>query len=422
MPRRKTFSHQDEYQSDTLKRRRKFSWVKSGLMKRKGKKTEGGGGSQGDLQQSRVSQMSFDQGPSSDLLPPYPVDPMRKSVSLELLPSAPEAEESPARVCEAHESVSSEGKEQFQGYLRVQRKGADSMWVRYWCVLEDKVISCYISRRDFTLALSIPLKGSRITEATLECKRDHSFKVWHIESGQCLFFAAENGDELLKWFNHITKGAEHTIPDNVSVGSNSGPFVGFFYVPDNKQVVDHTNSSSRLNELAVNVADDQTQPAIMVHAPSPASVFYRGKLKKLAHTGKWKDRYCIIKNGHLNIYHSATERSPITSIALQGCSLELSSVPVGSEHQFLFKLNPQGGSKSHTFAAPNETEMFAWVSALRDSSQEKPASPELKSQGSTENGTGSGGSSNSSPALSVSCIHCYHDTITTVQIYSVCTA
>ena len=418
MPRRKTFSHQDEYQSDTLKRRRKFSWVKSGLMKRKSKKVEGGGGSQGDLQQSRVSQMSFDiQGPSSDLLPPYPVDPMRKSVSLELLPSAPEAEESPARVCEAHESVSSEGKEQFQGYLRVQRKGADSMWVRYWCVLEDKVISCYISRRDFTLALSIPLKGSRINEATLECKRDHSFKVWHIESGQCLFFAAENGDELLKWFNHVTQGAEHTIPDNVSVDSNSGPFVGFFYVPDDKQVVDHTNSASRLNELAVNVADDQTQPAIMVQAPSPASVFYRGKLKKQAHTGKWKDRYCVIKSGHLNIYHSASEKSPITSIALQGCSLELLSVPVGSEHQFLFKLNPQGGSKSHTFAAPNETEMFAWVSALRDSSQEKPASPELKTQVSTENGTGSGGSSNSSPALSVSCIHCYNDTITTVDLW-----
>lgn len=410
MPRRKTFSHQDEYQSDTLKRRRKFSWVKSGLIKRKSKKTEEAGGSQGDLKQStRVSQMSFDiQGPSSDILSPYPVDPMRKSVSLELLPSAPETAESPARVCEAHESVNSEGKEQFQGYLRVQRKGADGMWVRYWCVLEDKVISCYISRRDFTLALSIPLKGSRITEATLECKRDHSFKVWHIESGQCLFFAAENGEELHKWFNHVTQGAEHTIPDNVSVGSNSGPFVGFFYIPDDiKQIADHSNSASRLNELAVNVADDQTQPAITVQAPSPSSVFYRGKLKKQAHTGKWKDRYCIVKSGHLNIFHSASEKNPITSIALHGCSLELLSVPVGSEHQFLFKLNPQEGSKSHTFAAPNETEMFAWVSALRDSSQEKPASPELKTQVSAENGSGSGGSSNSSPALSVSyCIRC----------------
>ena len=404
MPRRKTFSHQDEYQSDTLKRRRKFSWVKSGLIRRKGKKSSVAGGSQGDLEQNRVSQMSFDvQGPSSDMLPQYPPDPMRKSMSLELLPSAPEEpEESSTRVCEAHESVTSEGKQQFQGYLRVQRKGADSVWVRYWCVLEDQIISCYISRRDFTLALSIPLKGSRITEATLECKRDNSFKVWHIESGQCLFFAAENGGELQKWFSHVTHGAEHTIPDNVSVGSNSGPFVGFFYVPDDKQIVDHSNSVSRLNELAVNVDNQAPQPAITVQAPSPASVFYRGELKKLAHTGKWKDRYCVIKNGHLNIFHSSSEKSPITSIALQGCSLELSSIPPGCEHQFLFKLNPQGDSKSHTFAAPNETEMFAWVSALRDSSQEKPLPPELKTQSSAENGTGSGGSSNSSPALSVS--------------------
>ena len=401
MPRRKTFSHQDEYQSDTLKRRRKFSWVKSGLMRKKGKKSQG---SQGDLEQSRLSQMSFDvqAGSNPDMLPQYPPDPMRKSVSLEILPSAPEGEEEvPGRVTESHESINSEGKERFQGYLRVQRKGADNMWVLYWCLLEDKIISCYISRKDVTLALSIPLKGSRITEATLESKRDHSFKVWHIESGQCLFFAAENATELQKWFDHVTHGAEHTIPDNVSVGSNSGPFVGFFYIPGDKKMSDHSTSASRLNELTVEF-DKDSGPAITVQCPTPSGVFYRGELKKLASTGKWKDRYCLVKSGSLNIYHNTTEKTPITSIGLQGCSLELISIPSSSEHQFIFKLNPTGGSKSHTFAAPNETEMFAWVSALRDSAHERPVPPELKSQVSTENGTGSGGSSNSSPALSVS--------------------
>lgn len=397
MPRRKTYSHQDEYQSETLKRRRKFSWVKSNLLRRKEKKANSG------QEQSRLSQMSVDvQGPSPVMLPQYPPDPMRKSVSLELLPSAPEVEESPGRIMEAHECVTPEGKEQFQGYLRVQRKGADGMWVRYWCVLEEKIISCYISRRDFTLALSIPLKGSRITESALECKREHSFKVWHIESGQCLFFAAENGNELQKWLSHVTHGAEHTIPDNVSVGSNSGPFVGFFYIPDDKQVADHSNSTSRLNAVSVGGEGIGDQPAIMVQSPSPKSVFYRGELKKQAHTGKWKNRYCIIRDGSLHIYHTSSEKSPITSISLRGCSLELISVPANSEHLYLFKLNPESSQKSHTFAAPNETEMYAWVSALRDSSIERPAPPELKTQISLENGTGSGGSSNSSPALSVS--------------------
>ena len=405
MPRRKTFSHQDEYQSDTLKRRRKFSWVKSGLMRRKGKKAPG---SQGDLEQNRLSQMSFDvQGPTPDMLPQYPPDPMRKSVSLELLPSPPEGEELQNRTAESHESITDEGKERFQGYLRVQRKGADNVWVLYWCVLEEKTISCYISRKDCTLALSIPLKGSRITETTLESKREHSFKVWHIESGQCLFFAAENSAELQKWFNHVTHGAEHTIPDNVSVGSNSGPFVGFFYIPNDKKMADHSNSASHLNELAVGGSHEgQPGPAITVQCPTPtSSVFYRGELKKLAHTGKWKDRYCVIRTGSLNIFHHSTEKSPITSIALRGCSLELISVPTDSEHHFIFKLNPMGGSKSHTFAAPNETEMFAWVSALRDSAHEHQSVPELKSQVSAENGTGSGGSSTSSPALSVSTLY-----------------
>ena len=403
MPRRKTFSHQDEYQSDTLKRRRKFSWVKSNLMRRKGKKSSQG---QEGAEQNRLSQMSFDiQGPTPDMLPPYTPDPMRKSMSLELLPSAPEVDETSGGATEAHTSVTSEGKEQFQGYLRVQRKGADSMWVRYWCLLEEKLMSCYISRRDFTLALSIPLKGSRINEAALECKREHSFKVWHIESGQCLFFAAENANELKKWFDHVTQGAEHTIPDNISVGSSSAPFVGFFYIPDDKKMADHSNSASHLNELAVRVDD---RPAITVQCPSPSSVFYRGALKKQAHTGKWKDRFCIIRTGSLCLFHNTSEKNPIASIALHGCSLELISVPPGSEHQYIFKLNPGaegGSSKSHTFAAPNETEMFAWVSALRDSSHEKApaANRELKTQVSAEqNGTGSGGSSTGSPSLSVS--------------------
>ena len=65
-----------------------------------------------------------------DMLPSYAPDPMRKSVSLELLPSAPEEEETPGVETESHESTDSAGKQQFQG---LEQKGADSMWVRYWC-------------------------------------------------------------------------------------------------------------------------------------------------------------------------------------------------------------------------------------------------------------------------------------------------
>lgn len=133
-----------------------------------------------DLSSHRFSNMSF-------AVPESPVyDSMRRSVSLELLLPA-EGEEktglnatgavSSQDVSQAHRSTTPEGVEQFVGYLRVQRKGADSMWVRYWCVFEDLIISCFISQRDLTLTLSIHLRGSRISEALMECKREHTFKV-----------------------------------------------------------------------------------------------------------------------------------------------------------------------------------------------------------------------------------------------------
>ncbi len=164
-----------DYESDTLKRKKKFSW----FAKRKSEQRTSTA-SASDLSRHRMSNMSFD-------IPESPVyDPLRRSVSLELLSPTGEEEKGDVRtsaavssqdVSQAHRSTTPEGLERFQGYLRVQRKGADSMWVRYWCIYEDLAISCFISQRDLTLTLSIHLKGSRICEALLECKREHTFKV-----------------------------------------------------------------------------------------------------------------------------------------------------------------------------------------------------------------------------------------------------
>ncbi len=169
-----------EYQSDTLKRRKKFSWMKANFMKRKSADKRSATISSTDLSSYRFSNMSFDVPES----PMY--DPMRRSVSLELL-SAAEGEQkgsvgasgavSSQDISQAHRSTTPEGLERFQGYLRVQRRGADSMWVRYWCIFEELALSCFISQRDLTLTLSIHLRGSRIAEALMECKREHTFKV-----------------------------------------------------------------------------------------------------------------------------------------------------------------------------------------------------------------------------------------------------
>lgn len=111
-PRRKTFSAgsvPDEFSSDTLKRRRKFSWVKSNFMRRKSEKKTMSG-SQTDLKLLG----SDSSGNSESVNIPCSLDPLRKSVSLELLPTITGSDES-------FLSIKPEGNtsaDHFQGYLR----------------------------------------------------------------------------------------------------------------------------------------------------------------------------------------------------------------------------------------------------------------------------------------------------------------
>lgn len=111
-PRRKTFSAgsvPEEFSSDTLKRRSKFSWVKSNFMRRKNEKKILSG-SQTDLHSNRSSTSIFSS--SSDAVNVQGPDPLRKSVSLELLPTTTDSDES--SLLEGNMDD-----ENFQGYLRL---------------------------------------------------------------------------------------------------------------------------------------------------------------------------------------------------------------------------------------------------------------------------------------------------------------
>lgn len=108
-PRRKTFSAgtvPEEFSSDTLKRRSKFSWVKSNFMRRKGEKKILSG-SQSDL---NTNQSSSNCSSTPDVINLHVPDPLRKSVSLELLPTTADTDES------SQTQGFHEGK--FKGYLR----------------------------------------------------------------------------------------------------------------------------------------------------------------------------------------------------------------------------------------------------------------------------------------------------------------
>ena len=240
----------------------------------------------------------------------------------------------------------------------MQRKGADNVWVRYWCVLENSGISCYISQRDLTLTLSIQLQGARVSDSELECQRKHSFKILHVDSGQCLYFAADNNDEFLQWFSEITKKGHQ-----VSADDHFGPS---YVIPSDPELLKRLSVVSEGGSS--NVSDGSSTSLPQPCTNSSNTVFYRGMLLKSSHTGKWKQRYCVATDGCMSIFHSSTEKLPITSIPLHGISLELISTSRNSRNEFQFKLNPIGAGKCHTFAAPSETEMYAWISGLRDAS------------------------------------------------------
>lgn len=379
LPRRKTYSNdgKEEYATDTLKRRRRFTLGK--FSKKKDKK---------------IIASTPELKPRPPVVTPMNFVPDRRSVSCEELPGAVETSVSGVSRVESHLTTGPNGALMFQGYLSVHRHLANTNFIRYWCIFDGTTVNCYINQTDLTLTMSVTLPGSQISEATSrESGRSHCFKVWHMETGQCIFFAAENEREFAQWFTVMTQNA-----DQLPTPQQAGAKVVFFVVPGLILKVKSFHIRQRSNSLPASPLDDgpglDTGSTASINngsSDNTITTFYRGHLKKASSSGKWKERYCVVKDGQLSLYHNQGDKAAITSIDLAGCSIELVSVPRSSAYKLVFKVKLSGSDKTHTFAAPSETEMYAWISALRDSSCESRSQTELVS----------GGSHSGSPALSV---------------------
>ena len=226
-------------------------------------------------------------------------------------------------------------------------------------------MSCYISQRDLTLTLSIDLHGSRISYADAECLRPHSFKIFHPDSGQSLFLAAEDNNEFVRWFSEVTKKGREVISDDCS--TNTGPFASFFELP---MKVEHvTIEKQSISEDDSSVSETSSMASLV--PLSTDRPHHRGVLMKASHTGKWKKRCCLVDDGILHISRSFNDKVPIITLPLQSCSLELLSVSSNSQYSCQFKLKSYKSEKSHTFAALNEPEMYSWIGAIRKASCEK---------------------------------------------------
>ncbi len=235
--------------------------------------------------------------------------------------------------------------------ISVQRKGADNTWVRYWCVLKNFSLSCYIGEHDGTLTLSIDLHGSKISHADGECLRMNSLKVLHSDSGQCIYLAAEKSTDFVKWFSEITKNGREVLSDNSSLVS--GPFVSVYELPSDEKCkyTSHTSKGE--------------SPSIK---HSSAKLLHSGVLMKGSHTGKWKKRCCSVGENVLHISKSFSDKVPIITLPLESCSLELLSISSSNKYSCQFKLKPYKSDKTHTFACESESDLYVWIDAIRKAS------------------------------------------------------
>ncbi len=142
-------------------------------------------------------------------------------------------------------------------------------------------------------------------------------------------------------------------------------------------------------------------------ATQQEAISHQGDLKKLSHSGKWKDRQCVIKGCTLTIYHTSSDSSPLASASLQACNIELLSLPAEDPQLFPFRIIPMVG-KVLTFATPSQQERDTWLTVFRDCSHVKPTD-EMQRQALSgslrqrrKSDTNAPGSANQSPATSVS--------------------
>ena len=227
-------------------------------------------------------------------------------------------------------------------------------------------MSCCSSQRDPTVALSIKLQGSRISHAEIECGRPHSFMILHPDSGQCLFLVAEDHEEFLKWFSEATKCGKHVVTDNSSEKSTSSSL--FYAIPTDVSDMKLSYRNLVSEDDSSNISETSSTASFKTNFDQ---LQHGGFLLKASHSGKWKQRFCLVKDGFFHIQRSSTDKVPIVSLSLHSCSLELICVTQSSQYPCQFRLNPSKSGKCHILAALTEADMYCWLSALRKTTSEK---------------------------------------------------
>ncbi|XP_076472015.1 rhotekin-like isoform X2 [Babylonia areolata] len=156
------------------------------------------------------------------------------------------------------------------GYLNLQEDDDLSKWRRYWCVLKNLHLACWLSPSDIEVAqplLSIPVtKSTQISDADPStCKRAHTFLIKTVTMQQVSqhTLAADSKDELNMWWEgfqqHLLDQAlwKHACDEVMTLRSptkNKVPFYRKSSIYEDTPLIDPDSDNSIVSDLKVDDA------------------------------------------------------------------------------------------------------------------------------------------------------------------------
>ena len=212
-------------------------------------------------------------------------------------------------------------------------------WKKHWFELRNKFLTCFESHESIRTIFEIDLSKCNITEASKETNRDYSFKLTNTQGDIVYFFCADNEVIYTDWITALIL---------ISIRKES------ISLPATAEI--HNANVSQLSNG--NIAGDSNSKSQL-----------KGNLLKRTSSGKWEQRYCVVKDEVMLIYRP-NQTTPLQRVQLLDSLVNVSnSLDVLQNHAF--EIRVVNSPDTHLFAAFSQSKLDEWLSGLRNASSPK---------------------------------------------------
>ena len=213
-------------------------------------------------------------------------------------------------------------------------------WKKHWFELRDKFLTCFEFQDSIRTIFEVDVSQCFITEASKESNHEFAFKLATTQGDIVYFFFAENVNVYTEW---ITALMMTSIQKPMRIGNVS--------------------QSSQTSQTSLQNGSLQSEEILK----SPPKL--KGNLLKRTSSGKWEQRYCIVKEGVMLTYKS-NQATPLQRLVLIDALVNVcNSLEVSQNHAF--EIRVVNSENSHFFAAFSQTKLEEWLNGLRNATVPK---------------------------------------------------